>query len=226
MTYQDIGHGLIDAQLWVLRDGRIEVVSTGGGTTHASCWGSSVVRLWRGRYEPSTGRISIIAPGIVRQHAPPAWLIDKLEERFGGGIDPIAFNPGGKSRPHYSRIEIAERVSDWLEDEDEFNAPWRFVEAFPIRHIFQEWTVWRSDVEDSGLLNEDLERRDWLRQHWTLHQASDPIVVLRYSGNLYRLIDGYHRVWVALDLSQETIPAFVGDLRGAPIKPRMGEMDR
>jgi len=127
MRYQDIGHGRVEALLWLYRDGRVEVLPARGGNTHEACWGMAALEHWRGRYEGESGRVSCIAPGTpgAQLRQLPTWLRDRLEERFGGGVDIIAFNPDGsrsvpfQSLPEDMQVLIADIVENALPDTEE-----------------------------------------------------------------------------------------------------------
>ncbi len=95
--YIDIGH-LDEAILWLYYRQRIDTASTKGGRTHAKVWGEKASEYWRGRYEPKTGKLSITPPFMHRNRNAPQYLIDKLEEKFGGGCDVYQFNPGKVGR--------------------------------------------------------------------------------------------------------------------------------
>lgn len=103
--YVDIGHGNTDSILWVHDGSSIRKISAQCGT-HLSVWGDGVGRLWRGRYEPDTGRTSVAPPErlVGRMYATPSWLIDALEEAFGGSIEVWDFNPPRVVRSRHARI--------------------------------------------------------------------------------------------------------------------------
>jgi hypothetical protein len=81
--YFDIGHGDFheefglepDYVVWALIGGRIETGNTihvdadgrhsGVGGTHGILWGHNITDLtYKGRYEPETGRLSIVSPEV------------------------------------------------------------------------------------------------------------------------------------------------------------------
>lgn len=97
--YFAIGHGDFDEQsgthpgyiVWVYLYGNIETsdiitVDEEGNPindkTHGVLWGHDVTdKTYKGRYEPDTGRLSIVCPS-QSQNTAPQWLIDKLFEKF------------------------------------------------------------------------------------------------------------------------------------------------
>ena len=97
-NYVDIGH-LNDSILWLWARGKIDTASSKNWRTHAKVWGDDLVmKSWRGRYEPETGRVSVSPPFSQRHKDAPQWLIDALEEEFGGGCEMTQFNPGKAAR--------------------------------------------------------------------------------------------------------------------------------
>jgi len=93
--YTDIGHGNQRALIWLFKDERVWSFS---GGTHESIWGMDAMHYWRGRYEPESGLLSIVAPVNAPAHRrrPPQWLIDALEEKFGVAVEIFEFNPKAK----------------------------------------------------------------------------------------------------------------------------------
>lgn len=79
--YADIGHLRDDSFLWVW-NGKLDVRPVTAGT-HNSIYGMSALGMWRGRYEPDTGRCSIAPPVTPTFDAPPEWLIEVLKAKWG-----------------------------------------------------------------------------------------------------------------------------------------------
>ena len=92
-SYVDIGHGLSDAVVWLYRGGHIWKGLASGGT-HERRWGLSAIHYWRGRYEPKTNRLSIVAPIVKPYASPPRCLLIALEAAFGE-TENAQFNPLG-----------------------------------------------------------------------------------------------------------------------------------
>ena len=80
LEYTDIGHVRADSLLWVW-SGRLDVRPVSEGT-HNSIYGMAAMGMWRGRYEPDTGRCSIAPPITPTFEAPPEWLIVALETKW------------------------------------------------------------------------------------------------------------------------------------------------
>lgn len=93
--YIDIGHGDPSAFLWVYYGGKI-VAFRALTATHETLWGTSAMNMWRGRYDEKKGELSIIAPQMLKIKTPPSYLVDLLQERFGGDIEFWEFNPNAK----------------------------------------------------------------------------------------------------------------------------------
>ena|SRR5208283_5392163 len=83
--YFSIGHGDYDDEsglepdfiVWAFLDGEIK---TGKDGTHGSLWGHQRCdKTYKGRYEPETGRITIVSPNL---HKAPQWLLDMLHKKF------------------------------------------------------------------------------------------------------------------------------------------------
>ncbi len=91
-NYIDIGHGDPKAILWAHADGKIQSF-VAGEDTHESVWGLYVMNSWRGRFDKKTNEISVVAPTLFRGSDVPQWLLDKLESKFGTGLQTWRFNP-------------------------------------------------------------------------------------------------------------------------------------
>ncbi len=91
-TYIDIGHGDRNAILWIHEGNRIRSCKA-GDDTHESIWTSSVINYWRGRFDPKTLELSVMAPELYKGSTIPQWLLDKLEAKFGTGLSTWRFNP-------------------------------------------------------------------------------------------------------------------------------------
>lgn len=48
---------------------------------------------WRGRLDLKTLEISVQAPVLYNGSSIPEWLLDKLEAKFGTGLQAWRFNP-------------------------------------------------------------------------------------------------------------------------------------
>ncbi len=96
-TYMDIGHGDRNAVLWLHEDDKIRSYIA-GDDTHASIWGSGAMSRWRGRFDPKTSEISVQAPVLYRGSMIPQWLLDKLEAKFGTGLQTWRFNPAAPGK--------------------------------------------------------------------------------------------------------------------------------
>lgn len=94
-----IGHGENDVPfvLWIYRNGTFEStpviyideegnnVNQNGqlvDASHGSIWGEKEVISYQGRYEPKTGRLSIVKPYNKEYFPVPQHLIDMLHEKF------------------------------------------------------------------------------------------------------------------------------------------------
>ena len=79
--YFSVGHGGYDEDesyiVWALINGEIETTDSG---THGTAWGHNITdRTWKGRYEPDTGKLSIVSPN---HHKAPQHLMDLLHSEF------------------------------------------------------------------------------------------------------------------------------------------------
>jgi len=103
--YFSIGHGDFDEEsgdapnyiVWALINGSIRTGPLSGGegnyddidnplssSTHGTLWGHDVTdRAYKGRYEPDTGRLSIVKPSNRTMYDIPQSLYDLLNEKFG-----------------------------------------------------------------------------------------------------------------------------------------------
>jgi len=102
-NYLEIGHGdrgnisLLDEPnyLWIYYDGSISVKpETEDESTHREAFPNiSFGRLYYGRYEPSTGKLSFVRPkqGIMAYRDPPMSLINKLYDKFSNITEIITF---------------------------------------------------------------------------------------------------------------------------------------
>ena len=98
-SYVDIGHGDRKSILWAHEDNRIRSY-VAGDDTNESIWGSRAMNLWRGRFDPKTMEISVVAPVLFKGSSIPNWLLDKLEAKFGTGLQTWQFN----------RFKIGQRI--------------------------------------------------------------------------------------------------------------------
>jgi hypothetical protein len=99
--YFSVGHGDFSEEhgympafvVWAMIGGQLKVSkpidpeeegdSFGGGATHGSLWSHDVTdQSYKGRYEPETGRLSIIKPERQRFREIPGIIMQKLESRF------------------------------------------------------------------------------------------------------------------------------------------------
>jgi hypothetical protein len=99
--YFGVGHGDFSEEhgympafvVWAMVGGQLKVSKPidpeeegdafGGGSTHGSLWGHDVTdRDYKGRYEPQTGRLSIVKPERFRQREVPGIIMQKLESKF------------------------------------------------------------------------------------------------------------------------------------------------
>ena len=86
-------HGKEEAVVWIYKDDRIWSYPKSHGS-HEKIWGQDSLHHWRGRFEPTSMRASIIAP-VGHDHLPQESLIRKLKEKFGD-VTPYSYNPSGK----------------------------------------------------------------------------------------------------------------------------------
>lgn len=91
-SYIDIGHGDRNATLWLHDSDRIYAFKA-GDDTHESIWRSPAMDCWRGRFDSKTMEISVQAPVLYKGSSIPTWLLDKLEVKFGTGLQTWRFNP-------------------------------------------------------------------------------------------------------------------------------------
>jgi hypothetical protein len=96
--YFEVGHGDFSEEhgyspkfvVWAIIGGRIKVSKiidpeegSGGGETHGSLWSHEVTdRDYKGRYEPQTGRLTIVKPPRLRYREVPSVIMRQLESRF------------------------------------------------------------------------------------------------------------------------------------------------
>jgi hypothetical protein len=86
--YTDIGHESPDDIIWILRGTKLEcskrITSSGQAEpwTHWLLWGGVKDECWRGRFEPSTGYCSIVAPTEQTGRRPPSSLLKTLQTSF------------------------------------------------------------------------------------------------------------------------------------------------
>lgn len=87
--YFSIGHGEFDEEVgfepkyivWTCIYGNIETDPDGG--THGSIWGHGVLnKTYKGRYEPETGRLSIVKPEGKEYYPIPSVVMQGLREKF------------------------------------------------------------------------------------------------------------------------------------------------
>jgi hypothetical protein len=104
--YMDIGHADPRDVLWFFNRDTLEIETTSAARdqTHEKKWGMlECERTWRGRYEVTTGRVSIAPPlsGKISDR-PPETLLRLLNEKFDvvrfyyfEGM-PVSFSPNPK----------------------------------------------------------------------------------------------------------------------------------
>ena len=99
--YFSVGHGDYSEEhgympafvVWAMIGGRLEVSEPidpeeegenfEGGETHGSLWGHNVTdRDYKGRYEPESGRLTVVKPERFRQREIPDIIMKKLESKF------------------------------------------------------------------------------------------------------------------------------------------------
>ena len=92
--YFSIGHGDPDEKtglspdfvIWAFLNGKIEKskkLRSGDPGSHGTLWGHDVTnRVYKGRYEPQTGRLTIVKPPHAEYRDVPASVIDKLYRAF------------------------------------------------------------------------------------------------------------------------------------------------
>ena len=74
--------------MWLFADGYVAVEpETGDKPSHFDAFGllwNQLDRLYSGRYEPSTGKLSLVKPqaGVAAHRDVPMILINKLYEKF------------------------------------------------------------------------------------------------------------------------------------------------
>jgi hypothetical protein len=93
LTYHDVGHSLSTSGegpiLWVYDKGELQkaVYSRGEGiTTHGEAWPEYGGELdhFHGRYEPWTGKLSVVKPERMRLRDLPEVLLEELYRGFPG----------------------------------------------------------------------------------------------------------------------------------------------
>jgi len=90
-NYYDIGHRG-GAVLWIFRNGNIETNSVVEKHSSVGWPGEEHPEsMWVGRYEPETGKCSVSIPIGYESGAAPSWLVERLQEKFGSGIDIVTF---------------------------------------------------------------------------------------------------------------------------------------
>lgn len=99
--YFSVGHGDFSEEhgympsfiVWAIVGGQLKVSEPidpeeegdafGGGLTHGSLWSHDVTdRDYKGRYEPQTGRLTIVKPERLRYREIPNVIMQKLESKF------------------------------------------------------------------------------------------------------------------------------------------------
>lgn len=103
--YFSIGHGDYDEEVgfepkyivWAYIGGSIEIGPEGygdgviqesdedlpDGGTHGSLWGHNITnKTYKGRYEPETGRLSIVKPSGKEYYSVPSIVMQALHNRF------------------------------------------------------------------------------------------------------------------------------------------------
>lgn len=89
LRYFSIGHGDFNEELgfepkfivWTYLNGHIETDDSGG--THGLKWGHDVAgKTFKGRYEPETGRLSIVRPSGRESETVPEIVMEALYAKF------------------------------------------------------------------------------------------------------------------------------------------------
>jgi hypothetical protein len=103
--YFTIGHGEERTVIWALINGemRVYVANSGEKESHGTIWGHQITdRGFKGRYEPDTGKLSVVIPSALYQNpyldekklglkvkaAIQTDIIPALEKRFRKRIEP------------------------------------------------------------------------------------------------------------------------------------------
>jgi hypothetical protein len=110
--YFSIGHGDFNEQVgfapdyivWAYINGDIQTGQLGtgdqfgnemdsvSGGTHGSLWGHEITsKTYKGRYEPDTGRLSIVKPAGHQYRAIPSVVMDALYNKFDNIVEVIEF---------------------------------------------------------------------------------------------------------------------------------------
>jgi len=88
IEYTDIGHRDPDSLLWVWNHtGSLEIRSIGDGT-HNSIWRGKAITMFKGRYEPSTKRLSLMPPATMEDAEPPDALLGAFMWGLSGQHQP------------------------------------------------------------------------------------------------------------------------------------------
>ncbi len=106
VQYFSVGHGDFDEEagfepkyiVWAYIGGRIEVgaESSGDGIedggTHGALWGHDITnRTYKGRYEPETGKLSIVKPAGKEHYHIPDVVMQALYNKFANITKVIEF---------------------------------------------------------------------------------------------------------------------------------------
>lgn len=109
VQYFSIGHGDFSEEVgfepkyivWAYIRGRIEVGPEGygesnedlpDGGTHGSLWGHNITnRTYKGRYEPETGRLSIVKPAGKEHYHVPSVVMQALYSTFSDIREVVEF---------------------------------------------------------------------------------------------------------------------------------------
>jgi hypothetical protein len=87
-----------DVTLWVLDPRQeIETKPCAPGMDLVR-WDASIKNLWRGRYDPTSGEVSVAAPSDYEGKYISASMLMALYRKFGNGIDLMDFMPGKRRR--------------------------------------------------------------------------------------------------------------------------------
>lgn len=83
-TYLDIGHDdEIQSFVWAYVNGDIEAEPVGPKTTHDHMWnGNLLQKTYSGRYEPDSGKVSVVTPIDKRHQSIPGVVMDALKFKF------------------------------------------------------------------------------------------------------------------------------------------------
>lgn len=91
--YFSIGHDN-NGVVWIYENGRIQQRSAANGG-HYNYWPQSTVdRNWKGRWDGQSSQVTVVPPVGKEMMSPPQFLVDLLQQTFGGEYTEHRFNPG------------------------------------------------------------------------------------------------------------------------------------